>query len=228
MRRIERIAAVAEVLVVPGRSGGKLRHVQRAEVDGAGRIEPRERGRGGARAPVAADFRAAGRDAAGAVEHVLVRERHAVQRAADAPAGKLGAERGGLLERACGVDGDETIEPRLPALDARERRFGGLDRRELPRTDCRRGLRQGHERRIGNCRRRARLRNAHDALRASTAKNALGSASKSRDAAAVRTAVLMRSTSSANSPARASEKSTSWKTLAASSTKRDDIGMGPR
>src|SRR5262249_27917357 len=151
-----------------------------------------------------------GRDAARAVEHVLMRERHAVQRAANASERRLRVERGGLLERAFAIDRDETIQVWLPALDARERCLGRFDRRELPRADGRGGLREGHQRRVGNRRRRVSFSDAHDALRASTAKNALGSASKSRDAAAVRTAVLRRSTSSANSTARASEKSWSW------------------
>src|SRR5262249_27261373 len=141
---------------------------------------------------------------------------------------KLGIERGGLLERAFLVDRDETIEMRLPAFDAGERGLGCLDRGKLPRADRRGGLRQRHQCRIGNRRRGARFSDAHDALPASTAKNAAGSASKLSEPAAVRTAALRRSTSSASSPARASEKSTSWKSLAASVTKRDETGMGPR
>ena len=54
-------------------------------LDRASRVEPRQHGRGVVGHKVSADFRAAGADLAGAVEHVLVRERHAVQRTERAP-----------------------------------------------------------------------------------------------------------------------------------------------
>src|SRR5262249_18098665 len=103
VRRIEWIAAVAEVLVMACRPRGELRHVEGAGVGGAGLVEGREPRRGEAGAPSAADFRAAGRDAPGAIEHILMRERYAVQRAAHASARKLRIKRRGLLERALRV-----------------------------------------------------------------------------------------------------------------------------
>ena len=47
MRRVERVAAVPEMDVVPGRTGGKFRHVEDADLDRARRVEPLQHGGGG-------------------------------------------------------------------------------------------------------------------------------------------------------------------------------------
>ncbi len=73
------------------------------EEDPVGVQGQRVRGRGGGRHPVAQDLRAAARHAPGAVEHVLVSERHAARRL--------------FLEREKGVKAG------LPLLDARAAGF---------------------------------------------------------------------------------------------------------
>ncbi len=65
--------------VVPSRIGGEFGHVQRTEPYCARSVEPL-RNRGViTRNEFASDFRTAGSDLAGAIEHVLVGERHAMQ-----------------------------------------------------------------------------------------------------------------------------------------------------
>ena len=68
------------MLVVAGRAQRKFSHVEAAEFEAARRIEAREHGRRMIGDEIGADFRAAGADLAGAVEHVLVRKRYAMQR----------------------------------------------------------------------------------------------------------------------------------------------------
>ena len=83
---IESVAAVTKMDVVPGRTGGELRHVEDADLDRARRVEPLQHGGGGRRDLILQDLASAGGDLAGAIEHVLVGERHAVQRTAALPA----------------------------------------------------------------------------------------------------------------------------------------------
>ena len=69
-----------EVIVVPGGIGGEFRHVEIAEPHRAGALNALD-DRGGDAGPVVAqNLRAACRDAPFAVVHVLMGERHTVQR----------------------------------------------------------------------------------------------------------------------------------------------------
>jgi hypothetical protein len=123
--------------VEAGRPQREFAHVKAAEIDGAGGVQPFQHGGGRRRHMAGADFRAAGRDAAFAVVHVLVRERRAMQRAeifAPRPR-RIRAIGGG--ERAIGLDGDEGVDGTLPrrrAIEAGARQlargyFAGRQRR---------------------------------------------------------------------------------------------------
>src|SRR5580704_9754889 len=74
------IATLWIILIVAMRSHGELDHDEAAEVDGTGPVEPAERRGGVGRPPVGAQLRSAGRHPAGPVVHVLVRQRHTVER----------------------------------------------------------------------------------------------------------------------------------------------------
>ena len=166
------IAAMAEMPVVAGGVEGELRHVEGRELDCAGGVEPGERVRGARRRALAQDLRAAGRDFARAVVHVLVRHRHAVQRAAPAAGRRVAV--GGLRGRqgALGVDADETVQARL-----------GLRRRARapPPSPARsaaappRIARQARSRRARAVRPRS---SCHAACLRSSSKKAAGSSSK--------------------------------------------------
>ena len=115
--RVPRIAALLQMLVVAVRPHGELDHRQAAEVDGARVIEPLHCGCRVVGPEIAADFRSAGRALPGHVEHVLVRERHAVQWA-ERFAGRhcgIGLLRGrdGLIE----LFPDEEVQDRIESLD---------------------------------------------------------------------------------------------------------------
>src|SRR5437868_2900470 len=105
------------MVVVAGGTVGEFRHVERADVERAGCIEPLERSGGLGRRPALADLRAAVRHLPRAVEHVLVRERYAGQWTVAA----LGVP---------ALSADERVDARLPELDARAARFLELLRRE--------------------------------------------------------------------------------------------------
>ena len=124
MRRIPRIAHMAGVDVVAGRSERKLHHVERAEPQRAGPFEPSQCRGGRGRDPPFADLGAAFRKLALDVIHVLVGERYAMQRAFDLAVRKraVGGARG--LHRVLGLDTCEGVELGLPFLDAREQRLG--------------------------------------------------------------------------------------------------------
>ncbi len=69
--------------IVAGRSIGEFRHLQRAQPNRAGILQALQCGRGHGGNEIAADTRAAGNHLARVVIHILVRQRYAVQRAAD-------------------------------------------------------------------------------------------------------------------------------------------------
>jgi hypothetical protein len=69
------------------------------------------------------DFRSAAADLAGTVEHVLVRQRHAVQRTEFALRLDRPIRLARLLTRRVGGHADEAVEVRLQALDAVETGF---------------------------------------------------------------------------------------------------------
>ena len=89
--------------VVAGRAIGEFGQMQRAEANLAGVLQPLQGSGGDGRHEIAADQRAAGRDVACVVIHVLVRERHAVQRTADLALGELGVGGIGRLQRGFGL-----------------------------------------------------------------------------------------------------------------------------
>ena len=81
------------------------------------------------------DRAAAAADPPLAEEHVLVRERHAVQR--PDPAATRQCRVGGIGggERPGFVHCDESVDRRLHRVSPRERRFGRFARRDTPRAD---------------------------------------------------------------------------------------------
>ena len=141
---IPRIADIAGVDVVPGRAVGELHHVERAEPERAGGLEPLHRGRGRRRDPAFADLRAAFGELALGVVHVLVGERHAVQRPLRLAGGKRAIRRLGGFQRVLGLDPRERVERRLPFVDARDQRLGDFDRRDLAPPDRGREVLQVH------------------------------------------------------------------------------------
>ena len=81
---------------------------------------------------VAEDPGAAGRDVPGAVEHVLVRDRHSVQRPRRFAPGERGIGRRRVFERALGLERDEAVEHGLQSLRTRDGSLHDLHRGELP------------------------------------------------------------------------------------------------
>ena len=132
---VPRIAAVSVVLVVAGAAGRELDHVEGAEIERAGAVQTLRRGRGDAGGPFAKNLRSAGGHASGAIEQVLVRERHPVQRSEVIASGDGLVRTCRGAERLVGVDADEGVGGRLQALDALEAGAGALDARHLPGTD---------------------------------------------------------------------------------------------
>src|SRR5436305_4428644 len=107
MRRIEGVATVAEVNVVTGRTRGEFRNVQDADLDRARGIEPLQH-RCGCRCDlILKDSATAGGNLPLAVEHVLVRQRHAVQRTAPLAALELAVALARGYQRGLPVDADE-------------------------------------------------------------------------------------------------------------------------
>jgi hypothetical protein len=100
--RIDGIAAIAEVEVMPGRAERELGHIEGTDAERAGRLHPSHH-RGRLRGDeLAANARSVSDAVAGAREHVLVCERHAVQEperaAARAPSASISMKQ---LVRAC-------------------------------------------------------------------------------------------------------------------------------
>ena len=114
---------MAVVPVVARGPEGEFGHVENAELDRAGGVEPLERRRGRRRGPLAQDLRAAGGTRRAAVVHVLVRHRHAVQR----PARRLTVRETRGLESGRLVDAQEAVQPRLDPPRPVEHRFHGRD-----------------------------------------------------------------------------------------------------
>src|SRR5262245_968938 len=79
VQRVPGVAAIAVVFVVSRRIACELRHVQRPEPYRASELQAVDDRRSDAGAIVAQDLRSTGRNAAPAVEEILMRKRHAVQ-----------------------------------------------------------------------------------------------------------------------------------------------------
>ena len=97
------------MLIVAGGAQREFGQMQPAEIERARGIEPRHDAGRNAGAEVGADLRASGGQLAGAVEQVLVGERHAMQRRQAGPGhpdlvgGCGGFERAGAVETNHGV-----------------------------------------------------------------------------------------------------------------------------
>ena len=127
--------------VVPERAHRQLRHVQLAQGDGAGFAQPRHRGAFDRRGEVFASLRAARGRQAWHVAEVLVRERHAVQRAATSTGRELGFEGSRRRQGPVGVDRDERMDTPVESRDTIETGLCRLDGRDLARGDrARQGL----------------------------------------------------------------------------------------
>ncbi len=154
---IVRIARGAVVDVLAGEIVGVFAHVERADEDGAGRLQPLDQRRiARGRRQIAVDLGAGERRQAGNVEQVLDRERHAGQRRKPLASRPCLIERLRAGERALLGDGGEGIEQRVALADTRQRRFddmrradaaggdGGGDRgRRVPGKIAGRGLKHG-------------------------------------------------------------------------------------
>ena len=75
--------------IMPGGTSREFRHVERAEMDGAGFVEPPQNSRCEVRL-IVAQYPASGRgDISSAIEQILVRQRNPVQHTAPTAAGKF-------------------------------------------------------------------------------------------------------------------------------------------
>src|SRR5580698_2899327 len=103
--------------VVSRRTGREFRHVKRAKIDSACRIQPRQQ----CRCPLGLDvpeyLAAAGGDLAFPIEKILVSERHAMQLAAGLSRRELRIASRGRVERHFLIETDEGVDFRLPGLD---------------------------------------------------------------------------------------------------------------
>ena len=136
------------MIVVPGRPHGEFRHVKAPELDAAGGIQLAKNGRGVIRDKFSADFRAAAADFAGAIEHVLMRERYAVQRTKGMPCLDSLIGRASLCLGIGSGHADEAIERRLQSFDAAEAGFNQGLRPQSPLGNCSRGFAQRQRRNI--------------------------------------------------------------------------------
>jgi hypothetical protein len=159
--------------VVAGRSIGEFRHLQRAQTNRPGILQALQGCRGRRRNEIASDFRAAGDQLAGVVIHVLVRQRHAVQRAATVTFRQRRVGSIGGRQRLLRFDRHEGVETGLPLRDPIETGLRRLPRREAPLGDRLRDRRQRHQGRFS-----AHLVDVHFAvLTACTRRNVAGSRS---------------------------------------------------
>ena len=141
-RRVPGIAHRAVVARLVGRAHRELVHVGLAEHDGAGGLEPRDHGGVVGRDEVVEHPRAAGGAHARGAEDVLVRDRHAGQRAAARrrPArGRRPRRRASACSR---VTVMKALSCRLAALDALQEGARQLDAREAAARAARRRARR--------------------------------------------------------------------------------------
>ena len=118
---------MAEIGVVAGRAIGELRHMQRAEPERTRRLQPFDDRRGGRCNPAFAQLRAAARHLAGRIKHVLMRERHAVQRPLELALRERGIGSACHLQCVLGFDTNEGVDLRLPGRDAFQQRARDFD-----------------------------------------------------------------------------------------------------
>jgi hypothetical protein len=127
---------VAGVGVVAGDAERELDHVQPADVDRPRRIEPRQHRRGRQRPMVAEQGRAVLAQLPGPVKHVLVRERHAAERAQVLAARPRLVGRRGRGQSALRVEPRHRAELSAAGLQRPDRGFRRLARRHLARPDA--------------------------------------------------------------------------------------------
>ena len=137
------------MFVVTGRIGGKFSHVEIAKPDGARCRHTRGDCRGDIRTIVAQYFAAAGGDASLAIEHIFVRQRHAVKRPQLAAALEHTVSCARGPQCVCFLDGDETIYRRLHRLGPCKTGTRDLQRRNTLAADRLRYLAQAHIQKIG-------------------------------------------------------------------------------
>ena len=155
MRRIEGIAAVAEVNIVARGACGEFRHVQDADFDRARRVQPLQYRRGCRCDLILKDSASARGNLSRAVEHVLVCQRHAVQRTAPLAAFAFAITFARRFHRGFAVDADEAVAASLPCASLIKAGFGQRHRRHAASRDTFGGIRKIKQREIG--RHRARL-----------------------------------------------------------------------
>ena len=126
---------MAVVPVVPGWANGELGHVEAADIDTAGVQQALQRRAIRVGDVFATDLRAAGGRLALAIEHVLVGERHAVQRPESLAFGQRGIRALRGLQRLIGLDPDVAIDDRLHPRDALDARLGDFDGGDLALAD---------------------------------------------------------------------------------------------
>src|SRR5262245_60467487 len=139
--------AVAEVGIVAGRVLGKLRHVQRTDSDRSGFFKPAYGCSrvGGPEGP--ADLGTACAKLAGPVVYILVRQRHAVQRAEKPPSLAQLVECICLLQGVLPVESDTRVESGC-GRETVQRSLGETDRCDLTVADGVAGLDQGQPREV--------------------------------------------------------------------------------
>jgi hypothetical protein len=140
---VPRIARRRERQVEAGAADGEFMGGQLAHDDGAGLAQFADDDGVGGGDVVDQDLGVAGGRQPGDVDDVLDPDRHAVQRAADAPGGDLGLGVAGHRHGGLAVHPDEGVEPVVQAFDAVEQRGHQLDRRQGPCRKRAGGLRCG-------------------------------------------------------------------------------------
>ena len=133
---------MAGVPIVPGDAERELHHVEPADVEGARGVQPAQHGCRHRRHVALEDRRAHLAEAAGAMEHVLVGERHAVQRPAQLARAALGIRRLGRLQGLLAMQPGHGVELRALLLQRVEAGGRRRDRGHVARADPARQL--GH------------------------------------------------------------------------------------
>ena len=146
--RIVRIATIAEGRVMPGGTESEFGHGERTEFDRTGARETLEhrgaRGRGMPRTHA----RPVAHGPSGAREHVLVRERHTMQRTERLAACSRRIGRRRRRQSALRIDLEKTIAALLRALRALEHGARDLDAAEFARAQTRRDPGERHRKEI--------------------------------------------------------------------------------
>src|SRR5262249_29752848 len=185
---------------MPGRTISELGHVQRADTKRSGGGEPRQYGRGRRCDPPLAHLRAAFRQLALDVIHVLVRERHTIQRAFRLAARERAVRSLGSSQSFILLDAYECIDDRLPAPNPFKHPSRQLGRGERAAA---KGARDLSERQLGRLLARSLPRRCTAAKLAGSISSARSIFAAAKRAAVGATARAMRSASIGASGTRA-------------------------